>query len=213
MTEVIAYVDADGIAGIAVSATKPLPVVMTGAQAAPSTPVTGISSEVEPSAVTVTVSTSVTRPSDTNAYAANDAIANSTSAPTVGGFTLTSAARVSGGAGEIVDALITSSADPATTLAGEVWIYDQAGTATNDNAAFAPAVGDRLNLVCVIPFVLNSCAGGSGAIGSAAHVVGINALFTAVGSANLRFFLKAKNVYTPISGEVFQVRLKIRQLN
>lgn len=164
--------------------------------------------------IPVTLSTSLTRPSDTNVYAANDAFTTSTSAPAAGGLTLTGAARATGGSGRIRDLLITSSADPATTLQGEIWIYDQAvATVPNDNAAFAPALADRLNLVAIVPFTLASCAGGSGAVGSVAQVIGLDVLFTCVGSANLRFLVKVKNAYTPISGEVLQVRAKIEQLS
>lgn len=164
--------------------------------------------------IPVTISTSLTRPSDTNVYAANDAFTTSTSAPAAGGLTLTGAARATGGSGRIRDLLITSSADPATTLQGEIWIYDQAvATVPNDNAAFAPALADRLNLVAIVPFTLASCAGGSGAVGSVAQVIGLDVLFTCIGTANLRFLVKVKNAYTPISGEVLQVRAKIEQLS
>ena len=44
-----------------------------------------------------TIKVDVTRPADTAVYAAADAISDSTSAPTSGGFTITDAGRVSGG--------------------------------------------------------------------------------------------------------------------
>lgn len=154
-----------------------------------------------------TCSTSVTRPADTTAYAANDALSDSTSAPTSGGFTFTSAARQSGGTGIITDILVSSSADPATLLQGEIWIADQAMTNINDNSAFAMADADVLNLVAVIPFALQTTVAGSGT-NSYAHLTGLGIGYTCVGSANLRFLIKVKNAYTPISAEVLQVRLK-----
>lgn len=162
--------------------------------------------------VPATVSTSVTRPNDTSAYAANDCWSDSTSAPTTGGFAFTGAARASGKSGIIRSAVITSSADPATLLQGEVWIFDQAATAVNDNAAFALSDSDILNLVAVIPFSLATSTAGSGT-NSVAVVTGINEIFTCVGTANLRFLVKVKNAYTPIANEVLQVRLKIDQLS
>lgn len=157
-----------------------------------------------------TINTSVTRPADTTAYAVNDTWSDSTSAPTAGGFTFTNAARLSGGSGIITDAVITSSADPATTLQGEIWIFDQAGTNINDNAAFTMSDADVLNLVGVIPFTLASTVAGSGT-NSFSHINGLNIGFTCVGTANLRFLVKVKNTYTPTSAEVLNVKLKIAQ--
>lgn len=161
--------------------------------------------------VVATIDASVTRPADTNAYAVNDAMSDSTSAPTAGGFTFSNAARFSAGGGIITDAVITSSADPATTLQGEIWLFDQAVTAINDNAVFAMSDSDVLNLVGVIPFTLASTVAGSGT-NSFAHVSGLNYGFDPVGTANLRYLIKVKNAYTPISGEVLKVRLKILQI-
>lgn len=157
-----------------------------------------------------TIKSSVTRPADTNVYAVNDAMSDSTSAPTSGGFTVTSAARFSGGSGIITDVIVSSSADPATTLQGEIWVLDQAGTNVNDNAAFAMADADVLNVIAVIPFTLASTQAGSGT-NSFAHVQGLNIGFTCVGTANLRYLLKVKNAYTPISAEVIQIAWKILQ--
>lgn len=156
----------------------------------------------------VTVSTDVTRAADTNIYAANDTWANSTSAPTAGGFTFTSAARISGGSGIITDAIVTTSNDPATLLQGEIWIFDSAVTAVNDNAALVVSDTEIKAYVGKIPFAMED-AGNNGSC----HVTGLNIGFTAVGTANLRFLVKVKNAYTPANAEVLTVRLKILQTN
>jgi hypothetical protein len=161
---------------------------------------------VSPLGFQVTCATDITRPSDTNAYAANDVWSDSTSAPTAGGFTLTGAARKSGGSGIITDAIITTSADAGTLLQGEIWVFDTAVTAVNDNAAFAVSDSEIKTYVCKIAFTLED-AGNNGA----AHVAGLNYGFTTVGSANLRYLVKVKNAYTPASAEVLTVRLKIVQ--
>ena len=158
-----------------------------------------------------TCTTSITRPSDTTAYTANDALSNSASSPTAGGFTFTSAARASGGSGIITDLIVVSSNDPATLLQGECWIYDSATTAVNDNAAFASSDSDTLLLVAVIPFTMTSTVAGSGTT-SYAHVQGLSIGFTCSGSANLRFLVKVKNAYTPASAEVLSFRLKVLQV-
>jgi hypothetical protein len=160
----------------------------------------------------VTCSTDITRPADTTAYAPNDAWSDSTSAPTVGGFTLSGAARKSGGSGIITDIVVVSSVDPATLLQGELWIFDGAATAVNDNAAFALSDADAKTLVAVVPFTLASTTGGSGT-NSYAHLQGLNIQFTAVGSANLRYLVKVKNAYTPASAELLTVRAKILQID
>lgn len=156
----------------------------------------------------VTVQTDVTRPADTTAYAAGDAISDSTSAPTSGGFTLTGAARKSGGSGIITDMTVCSSNDPATRLAGEIFIFNQSVTNVNDNAAFAVSDTEIKTCVGVVPFALFD-AGNNGF----AHITGLNILFTCSGSANLRFLLRARNAYTPASSEVLTITAKILQID
>jgi hypothetical protein len=166
------------------------------------------------SAPFATVATTVTRPSDTNQYTANDAWSDSTSAPTTGGFTFTSAARQSGGSGVITDVVIVSSANQATLMQGEIWIFDTAVTAINDNAAFTVSDTEYLTAVAIIPFTMvsigNATSGAGGNVG--VQVSGLNIGFTTVGSANLRFLIKVINAYTPVSAETLTVRLKIAQI-
>ncbi len=155
----------------------------------------------------VTCSTDITRPADTTAYAANDALSNSTSAPTTGGFTLSNAARQSGGSGIITDVIVTSSNDPATTLQGEIWIFDEAVTNINDNAAFAVSDTEIKTCVGKVPFTLED-AGNNGFY----HAQNLGIGFTCVGSADLRFLVRVKNAYTPANAEVITVVVKILQV-
>lgn len=163
---------------------------------------------VSPLFFPVTVQTDVTRPADTTAYAASDAISDSTSAPTSGGFTLSNAARKSGGSGIITDVLVASSNDPATRLSGEIFLFNQAVTNINDNAAFAVSDTEIKTCVGIIPFSLFD-AGNNGL----AHITGLSILFTCSGSANLRFLLRARNAYTPASAEVITITAKILQID
>lgn len=162
---------------------------------------------VAPLAVFATCSTDITRPADTTAYAANDALSDSTSAPTSGGFTFTSAARKSGGSGIITDAWIASS-NPTGSMQGEIWIFDTTVTNVNDNAAFAISDSEIKTVVAKIPFITVADTNNAGV-----HVQGLAVGFTCVGSANLRFLVKVKAAYTPISGEVLTVRIKCLQLD
>ncbi len=163
---------------------------------------------VAPLGYLVTCSTDITRPNDTTAYAANDAWSDSTSAPTSGGFTFTSAARKSGGSGIITDAIITSSADPGTLLQGEIWLFDTSVTNINDNSAFAVSDAEIKTMVGKIPFTMEDAGNND-----SAHVQNLGIGFTCVGSANLRYLVKVKNAYTPAAQEVLTVRLKIIQVD
>lgn len=156
----------------------------------------------------VTCSTDVTRPADTAGYTINDALSNSTSSPTSGGFTFTSAARSSGGSGVITDAVITSSADAGTPLQGEIWLFNTSVTNINDNAAFAVSDSEIKTCVGKIPFTLED-AGSNGF----AHVQNLSIGFTCSGSANLRFLVRVKNSYIPTSAEVLTFVLKIMQID
>ena len=172
-------------------------------------PVSGANSipVVTPTDDIVTVSTTITRPADTTAYAANDALANSTSSPATGGFTLANAARASGGSGVILDVVFSMSTNAGTPLVGEIWVFDQSVTAINDNAAFAISDAEVQTLVGIIPFTTNK-SGGNNAAG---HVPNLNIPFTCVGSADLRFLVKVINAYTPANAEVLSVRAKIQR--
>lgn len=162
---------------------------------------------VSPLGFFATCSTDITRPADTTAYAANDALSDSTSAPTSGGFTFTNAARKSGGSGVITDLLVMSS-NAAGAQQGEIWIFDQAVTNINDNAAYAISDAEVKTVVAKIPYT--TVADTNNAL---AHVQGLSIGYTCVGSANLRFLVKIKAAYTPASAEVTTVRIKCLQID
>jgi hypothetical protein len=163
---------------------------------------------VSPLGFPKTIKVDVTRPADATAYAVGDAISNSTTAPTTGGFTLTGAARKSGGSGLITDVVVTSSNDPGTRLSGEVWFFDQSVTNINDNAAFGVTDAEIKNCIGVVPFSLFDSGNNN-----YSHMTGLNILFTCVGTADLRFLLRTRNAYTPQNTEVFTVIVKILQLD
>lgn len=153
-----------------------------------------------------TATTTITRPADANAYTANDAFANSTSAPTSGGFTLTGMCRASGGSGILTDATFIYST--ATAVAGTVFIYDSAPTAQNDNAAWSVSDSDQLKLVGTIPFVTVADA-----VNAYHNVQNLNMGYTCSGSANLRYMVKITTGYTPASGDTLTIRAKFIQSN
>lgn len=156
-----------------------------------------------------TLSTDLTRQAaDTTTYAVNDAMSDSTSAPTSGGFTFTSAGRISGGSGIITDAIITSSAVPALLLAGELWIFNQAVTNINDNASFGVSDAEIKTVVGIIPFTLLGATNNS-----IYHAQNLSIGYTCVGTANLRFLVKVKNPYIPVGSEVLTFIIKVIQID
>jgi len=173
-----------GVAGTPVSVVAPFPVM-----------------DVSPF---VTLSVDVTRPANTTPYTAEDAFSDS--GPTAGGFTITGAARVSGGSGVIRDAVFVMSTNASVAFSGEIWIFDSVVTNPADNAVFAISDAEAKTLVGIIPF----STGRSGSNNAVAHVSGIDLHFTTVGSANLRFLVKVTNGYTPASAEILTSRFKIQ---
>ena len=159
-----------------------------------SLPVVGPNDEI------IVVQVDITRPGDTTAYAVNDAIANSTSSPATGGFTLANMAKVSGGSGAITSVSVCSSADPATPLQLEVIFFNQAVTAINDNAAFAVSDAEIKTMIDKVGLALEDMGNNDWAKQN-----GLWIPYTCVGSADLRFLLRAKNAYAPANAEVLTV--------
>ncbi len=165
----------------------------------------GFSDSVTVKGATVisTVSTTVKRPANATPYAANQAWADSTSAPTAGGFTLPTMARTRAGAGKIVDAVFTCSLG--TLLQGELWIFDRPVTAINDGASFSVTAADLLNLVGIVPF---NCIDNAGTP-TVSYVTGLGNEFNCVNSQDLRFLVKVMNTPTPGNADVLSVRLHV----
>lgn len=156
------------------------------------------------------VSTSFTRPSDTTAYAAGDAVTNSTSAPVV--MTFASCARYSGGGGVVTSVGMLDSANVATKGSFELWLFTVAPTPDNDNAVFTPTDAELANCVGVFPLITNY-------VGDATVGAGGNAVYESAeklrpfvcGTTSLFGLLIVRNAYVPVSGEVFQLFLNILQ--
>lgn len=156
----------------------------------------------------VTVTGSVTLPTGST-YTATNAMSDSATSPITGGNTLTDCARVSGGSGIITDIVFTASVSPATLLQAELWLFNQAVTNINNNAAFALSDAEILTCVGKVAFSMES----AGANNSIYHAQGLNLGFTCVGTANLRYLLRAKNAYVWASSEVIGIMAKIIQTN
>jgi hypothetical protein len=150
-----------------------------------------------------TVSTTLTRPADTNAYAAGDAVSNATSSPTI--LTFSGAARAAGGSGLILSARHVKNNTTAANF--RLWLYRQTVAAVNDNAPFPLLWANRANRVGFIDF--NHSTGGTGSDSSSALATFVNLPFSAAGTALFGQLTTAG--YTPTSGEQHFLELSIAQ--
>jgi len=157
------------------------------------------------------VSTTLTRPADTTAYTAKDAVTNSTSAPTP--LTFSSCARFNGGTVKLLSAVFESTAAPAATPPNfDLLLFDISPTATNDNAAFAPSDADMDNCLAVIAFVGQYPFYTDGSNNWLSHWQAPNAgVLIKCASADTALYglLRIGNSYTPISAELFTITLNM----
>lgn len=161
-----------------------------------------------------------TRPNDTTAYAAGDAVTNSTSAPTA--LTVAGVARSLGGSGIIRRAEMIDSVNAGTKGQFELWLFSGAAAPTpdNDNAAFTPTDAELLKFVGKIVFHSNNAFVGdttSNAIFDGTQSGGADAPraldmdFTCDPTlTNLWGLLVVRNAYTPSANENFAFRLYIQ---
>ncbi len=127
----------------------------------------------------------LTRPADTNAYAAGDEVTDTGGAIR----TLTGAARVSGGSGVITGVLLAGSTIWTVAPQWEIWLFDTTSTPVTDNAAFAPTDGVTATCIGVIP--LSTVYAGT--VNFTMDSGPLSLPFVTVGSANLYARLVIRN--------------------
>ena len=151
------------------------------------------------------LSASFARPADTTAYAVNDAVANSTSAPTI--LTFANAGRVVGGSGYIVKAeLCTDQA--ACVAAFRLHLFTTSVTPYNDNAAYTALWANRASRVGYIDFPAVAQEG-SGSTSAFALWLGQLLYVCDVAATSLFGLLETKSVFTPASAQNFSIRLGV----
>lgn len=138
---------------------------------------------------------SIMRPANTTQYAAGDVI------------TGTVAAVMTFGApheGTIVSGLLIDSSVEATKIDADLMLFSEAPTIAADNAAFSPTDDEMAYLQAVVTFA------GSGfkaaAVNGAIQTANLQQGFIAP-EGRLHGVLVARNTYTPVSGEVFTVKV------
>jgi len=162
--------------------------------------------------LTVITATAKTRPTNTTAYAVGDVINESDSAGT--GWVFSNTVRKNGSSGTIKRVYINDSANVATNLSAELFLFDTVPGVENDNVANTLTDAEMLTLVAVVPVStarfgdVTSGAGGNALLESA----DVNIPFRCTGSSTTLFgVLIAKNAYVPVSAEIFTIRLLINQ--
>lgn len=162
--------------------------------------------------ITTLAAGAVTRPADTNAYTAGDAISGSTTAGTLIQIPV---ARKQGASGIISSVQVVDSANQATKADLELWLFTGDLATHNDNAAFAPTDAELTDRVGIVDLGSSPDVGlaTAGAGGNCAYQsTNVNLPFRcAGGERNLYGALVVRNAYTPVSGEVFTVILGVLQ--
>lgn len=157
--------------------------------------------------------TQFTRPSDTTAYASGYLVANSVTAGSVATLQFATAARVSGGTGDVIGCKIKKSTNSATNAAFRLHLFTIIPTFTSagDNSALSTVVvgtaGGYLGYVDVTAMTgFSDVASGTGAPDNARQRLP----FIAVAQI-LYGFLEARGAYTPGSAETFDVSIMVKQ--
>jgi hypothetical protein len=160
---------------------------------------------VKPLGNMVTRTTTVTRAANTTTYASGDNVGSTDS----GGYTITNAARISGGSGIITDVFCEWNDVTVTKMQGEIWIFDTAFTEAADNAAFTCTDAEAATIVGIIPFTFTA-----GPSQDLTYVQNLSVGFTTVGSANLRFAVVTRAASIPIANSsTLTFRFKILQVD
>lgn len=146
------------------------------------------------------VEVTITRPADTTAYSANDAISSSTSAPAAIIFDLATAGLEAGGSGYLVKARLISNKSDITPRI-RVHLYKSAPSQVNDNSAFPLLWANRANRICYIDFPALATAGAGS---DAAHslVADLRLPFKlASGETRLWAIIQTLDAFAPSSGQ------------
>lgn len=154
---------------------------------------------------------SYTRIANTTQYAANDALSDSTSAPSA--LTFDGVANQAGGGGYILGVTAISSANQTTLPQLTLYLLDgtAAPTATNDNAEFnlADASANRLlGTVLLDSFeAVDETSGTNGNAKCETQPEFPIRYECGAGLTDIYGLVKVENTYTPVSGEVITFRL------
>lgn len=159
----------------------------------------------------VTITTELTRPADTTAYAANDVVSNSTSATTL--LTMTNCARVAGGSGYITGVRVVTNLKSITPRMRVHMLNANNPTIAADNVAAKTLYADLSKRVGSVDLAaMTTSADTTTSDQSGASDFSIRIPFVcAAGDRNLYIWLETLDAFTPASGEKFSVVLSVDQ--
>jgi len=150
------------------------------------------------------VAVTLTRPADTIAYAAKDAVSNSTSAPTV--LTFADMARINAGSGYIVKARLMTN-QSTNTARFRLHLYHTTPTAINDNAAHTLLWANRVNRIGYVDLPAMQTEGsGSDAANSQNDTIRMP-FVCAAGGRSVFALVETLDIFTPANGQIFYIEL------
>jgi hypothetical protein len=150
----------------------------------------------------VSATATLTRPADTTAYTAGDAMTDSTETPTI--LTLDFGTSVKGSMLEVSRVEIVSKASPATLLTCSLLLSPVTFAGTNDNAALAITEASLVAGMVVVPVSSGLDCGTPALLYANSLSLPIK---LAAASSTLYAALVATNAYAAASAETFKVRV------
>lgn len=147
------------------------------------------------------ITATLTRPADTTAYAAGDAVTDSTSAPT--DLEFIGSGGSGGGTLSITNATLSKSGPNLDVF--HLYLFTAAVTATNDNAAFALTDANNDTCIGVINFGTGTAAANNSFYNTG--VIDVRVPLDS-GSQTIYGLLRATAGFTPLSAETFKITLK-----
>lgn len=152
----------------------------------------------------------LTRPANTTAYAAKDAVSDSDSAPTLLNFA--NVARENGGSGYIVKARLFSN-QSTLTARFRLHLFHTAPTPINDNSPYTLLYANRANRIGYIDFPAAGTEGSGSDAASSLVTPNVSggmlplAFVCADNDPDLYGMLEALDAFTPASGQKFYIEL------
>jgi hypothetical protein len=156
---------------------------------------------------TTTIGTEFTRPADTDAYAALDAVSDSTSAPTI--ITLADVVPAVGGTGYITKVRCFTDKAAAMAPRFRIHIYNESITPINDNAAFTLLYANRAKRVAAVDLAAFRTEGAGSDASAAQNITDRVAFACAPASRALFALVETLDAFTPASGQKFYLEISV----
>lgn len=155
----------------------------------------------------IEIATGFTRPSNTTAYAANDVVADSTSAATI--LTFANAGAYSGGGGYITRVSLQKNSTTVTAATFRLWIMNDSVTMINDADPFNLLYSNAGKIVGYFDLnVINPNGSGGSGDSAYAYIDTPRTMYTCA-ATSLYGILVVTQAYTPTSAEQFGIKIGV----